>query len=109
MLFAQCRYDEGIGNDRSSEGNATLNGIFNIIDANIRRPVRWNSVIEKDASQLVEGADILVPQSQTCKAAAVCRVLVGRPTEKISLECLGLFRIGRGEIEPAEPAGIRFA
>ncbi|MFZ0349897.1 MAG: hypothetical protein WB691_13575 [Pseudolabrys sp.] len=33
MLFAQCRYDEGIGNDRSSEGNGTLNGILNIIDA----------------------------------------------------------------------------
>src|SRR5215475_4409275 len=97
------------GNDHSAKADGALNGVLNIVNTDIRGPVRWDPVREEGAFQLVKRANILAPKAQARKTAAIGRLLKGRPAEKIAVECLGLFGVCRSKIKPAKPAGICFA
>jgi hypothetical protein len=53
-VFDQCDlrnvgHTKGFGDDHSAKSNGALNGYLNIVNANIRRPVRWNPMGEKRA------------------------------------------------------------
>src|SRR5262249_40134856 len=102
-------HTKGFGNNHSATGNGAPNGVLDIVDTNIRRPVRWNPMCEKGALQLVKRAYVLTPEAETRKTAPVGRLLLNRPAEKTSVECLGFFGVSRSKIKPAELAGICFA
>src|SRR6185312_17476836 len=71
--------------------------------------MRRHPVVEKVLLELIDGADVVMGQAQTREAAAVRQLLVRGPAEQIPVKSLCAVRIGCGEVQPAEPTGIRFA